>query len=116
MIYLHSNNDNNYIIYMYGYNKKKPKTMSITLDNDSILKLLDSTLAEFLLIVIRQTNKSNYKWYSTKGNRSELMARLELSPPTVSRYIAKLKTKNILQHSEYSARGEYRLNSKIITL
>lgn len=101
---------------MYGHSKKKLKTMSVTLDNTSILKLLDSTLAEFLLIVIKQTNSSDYKWYSTKSNRSELTTKLSLSPPTISRYIANLKSKGILLQGEHASRGEYRLNNNLIIL
>jgi predicted HTH transcriptional regulator len=96
--------------------RQKPKTITITMDNNSLLKLLDSNLANFLLIVIKQTNKLDYKWYSTKSNRSQLQNKLELSSPTISRYIATLKAKDILIQGEFSARGEYILNKKIITL
>ena len=96
--------------------RQKQKTITITMDNNSLLKLLDSNLANFLLIVIKQTNKADYRWYSTKSNRNELKNRLEMSSPSVSRYIATLKEKEILTQSEYFARGEYMLNRKIITL
>ena len=92
---------------MYKYSSKK---IMITIDSTSILNLLDSKLAECLLLIIKQTNKNTYTWYSTKGNRNEISSKLEISPATVNRYIIILKNKNILRFGDYSARGEYKLN------
>jgi len=96
--------------------KNNIKTISITMDNTSVLKLLDSKLAEVLLIVLKQVNPTTYQWMSSKGNRKSIEHKLNMSYPTVSRYILMLRDKDILLQGEYAARGEYILNKKIIKL
>jgi len=82
----------------------------------SLLNLLDSKLAETLRVILTQTNSDTYRWHSTTSNRTEISNRCGISPPSVNRYINKLKEKTILNKPDGFARGEYMINRKIIEL
>jgi len=80
----------------------------------SILSLLDDDLGKALQIILDQTDQHTYKWQSTKENRQAMARQMDKSPATVSRYIDRLKAKDILITFEEYQRGTYMINRQLI--
>jgi|GEM_PF-5504463 len=82
--------------------------------NLSILNLMENDLAAALRIILDQTDQNSYKWQSTKANREVMVRELDKSSATVSRYIDKLREKEILLTFPEYQRGTYLINRRLI--
>lgn len=82
-------------------------------DRSSILKLLDSKLANVLEIIVEQAYEDGL-WISSEESKKAICLKLQISNPTYFRYIKDLAKKGILVVQ--SGKGVYKLNSELIKI
>lgn len=80
---------------------------------ETLLRLLDSKMAQMLDIIIDQAHEDG-SWVSSREAKDAVVKRVGISPPTFFRYLKSLSEKGILVSLPARGRGVYKLNPDMI--
>jgi predicted transcriptional regulator len=83
---------------------------------DLLIGNQESKAMAVLKHMIRQCDIDRQRWYNTKGYRDEIRQRVNVSEPTLNKYIRRMSEAGLLLKLPEFGRGVYKINPLYIKL